>query len=937
VRQTVTIRAKITASLILAAVIPLVSAMFIAIRHSTDHSKARTINVVQSQLETESQSLLGFLHSRMSEIDTMAATPLLQSMDWNQIDPWLRARRETTSGIWEKFILGDPGGHFYNTAGGNPSAGGLRTFDDKDPSAKPKSIAQRDYWQQTVPLNLDASRKCTISDPMISYTTGAKQIVVASSVLRDDTVVGMIGGALPWDLFESRLSKSEVDLRTNLPDESAFALVAPGGVYWHHTDPQRVVRVDRTPDGKLRTDENGESVVHTTNILDENDESLSRAGQAMISGKAGYEIAAPEDSGPRYLFYQPIGDTGYSMLLEVPEGALMEGVSALQEDLFIVLLSTAPLAAIIAFFVARRLTTPIVSLAEVATAVTRGERRSLKVSGTAEIRQLTSAFSSLLQWLDESNKERDQAEQQRFDAVINQLPDALAMLSTDGRILHTNSPFDDLVDDASNTRWIWEVALWTGAEEDWRARLEDVKSGTLLFLCDNQLQDERCVYQFSMCSITQGDEQAIVLIGHDLTEREQHAALLAQAQQDAEASNRTKSEFLANMSHEIRTPLTAILGYTDVLREGAAGMRLSSEQSRATETIRRAGVHLLTVINDILDLSKIEAGKIDVETIETPLIELVLSTADLVRPHAEGKGLSLVSLLETETPDRVMSDPTRVRQILANLLSNAIKFTEEGGIELRISTREREGARVLRIEVEDSGCGMTAEQAERLFQPFVQADNSVTRKFGGTGLGLTISRRLATVIGGDVWLDESIPERGSRFVLELPLVEAPGATLVNDIHAFDRTPSIRLASSEETDPTLSGRILVAEDSSDNQRLIRFYLEKAGADISIAGNGRIALEMLDAAEAAGTPFDLLLSDMQMPEMDGYSLARELRARKSRIPIIALTADAMTEDMHNCIMAGCNEFASKPIDRHALLGICAKWLDHQDKRRLHKKAG
>lgn len=393
----------------------------------------------------------------------------------------------------------------------------------------------------------------------------------------------------------------------------------------------------------------------------------------------------------------------------------------------------------------------------------------------------------------------------------------------------------------------------------------------------------------------------------------------------AEMASYAKSEFLANMSHEIRTPLTAILGYTDVLRDELAVAVGSARQLDAVDTIRRAGEHLLTVINDILDLSKIEAGRMVIEEIDTSLPALLREVDGLMQERVAAKGVTLRTTLVTPVPERICTDPTRLRQILMNIVGNAVKFTEVGSVAVEVravpAADEFSGNR-LEIAVTDTGAGMTKRQAEGLFQPFTQADASVTRRHGGTGLGLTICRRLAALMDGDVRLHRTRPGVGTTFVVDLPLVTAASSALVHSLQHAGEPTVPRVAPNVAV--TLRGRILLAEDGPDNQRLISHHLRKAGAEVVIAENGAIALEHVLAAIGDGTPFDLLVTDMQMPEMDGYTLARTLRARGVRIPIVALTAHAMAEDRGKCLAAGCDDYASKPIDRAALIGTCAHWL-------------
>jgi PAS domain S-box-containing protein len=387
----------------------------------------------------------------------------------------------------------------------------------------------------------------------------------------------------------------------------------------------------------------------------------------------------------------------------------------------------------------------------------------------------------------------------------------------------------------------------------------------------------------------------------------------------AEEANQAKSQFLANMSHEIRTPLTAILGFADLLREEG-----SSEEQRVQtiDIIKNAGAHLLTVINDILDLSKIEAGKMTLERIDTPFLRVVREVDSLMRPRALGKGVGLRATLGSPVPERIVSDPTRLRQILMNLVGNAVKFTEAGGVTLSARAEARAGQARLIIDVEDTGPGMTPEQADCLFHPFGQADATVTRKHGGTGLGLTICGRLAGLMGGTVTLARTAPGKGSCFRVDLPLESVEGSAVASRLDVVEE----RRVEGPVATVRFAGRILLAEDGVDNQRLIAFHLRKAGAVVDVAENGVVALRMIDEAAASGGRYDLLLTDMQMPEMDGYTLARTLRERGDALPIVALTAHAMADDREKCNAAGCDDYVAKPIERAALLTTCAAWIAH-----------
>lgn len=408
-----------------------------------------------------------------------------------------------------------------------------------------------------------------------------------------------------------------------------------------------------------------------------------------------------------------------------------------------------------------------------------------------------------------------------------------------------------------------------------------------------------------------------------LRELRTRASLAAEQQrctslyQMAERANAAKSAFVANMSHEIRTPLTAILGYAQLLTEDARVQQLPAELTSALSTIRSAGAHLLAVVSDILDFSKIEAGRLLVTPEPTDLPRLVREIAALYGPPAAERGLRL-EIEPATLPAVAELDATKLRQIVMNLIGNALKFTPSGAIRVQLHA-ERAADAQLTVRVRDTGIGMTPEQAERLFQVFSQADETTTRRFGGTGLGLAISRRLAQAMDGDLVLEHTAPGEGSAFLLTLPLRVSLDCAWVDWTHDAGQSVPRR-------DPVvrLQGRILLAEDGPDNQRLIGHYLKRAGATVSIADDGRKALELLERAVDGGQPFDLVLSDVQMPEMDGHELVRRMRVRGHACPVVMLTAHALADERDAALAAGANDFLTKPIDTARLLETCGRWL-------------
>ncbi len=394
-------------------------------------------------------------------------------------------------------------------------------------------------------------------------------------------------------------------------------------------------------------------------------------------------------------------------------------------------------------------------------------------------------------------------------------------------------------------------------------------------------------------------------------------AELKQARSDAEYANRAKSEFLANMSHEIRTPMTAILGFTDLLLDDRNFHEEPEKRIHAVQTIQRNGNHLLEIINDILDLSKIESGKLEIESVSYSPIAAIETVLSMMRVRSIGKGIALETVFETPMPESVLTDPTRLRQILLNLVGNAIKFTEIGGVKIVCRFVDGEKKK-LEFDVVDTGLGMTQEQRLRLFRPFTQADSSTTRNFGGTGLGLTISKRLAEMMGGDIYIVESIPSKGTKFraTIDVGFLDGTALTDPSKIQFGEIATTRRPLTNQSADALKDYRILLAEDGPDNQRLISFVLKKAGANVTVVENGQLAVDAAIKALDECNPFHVILMDMQMPVLDGYGATALLRSRDYRGTIIALTAHAMESDRNKCIQAGCDGYSTKPIEKEKL---------------------
>ena len=413
-------------------------------------------------------------------------------------------------------------------------------------------------------------------------------------------------------------------------------------------------------------------------------------------------------------------------------------------------------------------------------------------------------------------------------------------------------------------------------------------------------------------------ESQVLEINRDITEQSKLQKALEKASRLADEANKAKSAFLANMSHELRTPLTAVLGFADMLFDKVDTPDLMEH----VDTIKRNGNYLLTLLNDILDLSKIEAGKMNFDTQAIDIREVIEHVRSLMGVRAREHGIPLRFEWKTECPSRVTADPVRVRQILVNLVSNALKFTNAGEVRVTIEVNRDAQPPTLEIAVQDTGIGISAEQQASLFEPFTQASQFTAQEFGGTGLGLSISKRLANAMNGSITVTSQVGE-GSTFTFALPVTEEQLQSVHPVSESLQAGGGINVDSVSEH-IRIQANILLADDRRDVWRVAQYFLERCGADVTIAENGRQAVDMAMDARDQRKPFDLILMDMQMPVMTGQEAVSELRHHGFKTPIIALTADAMTGEREACMKIGCDEYLAKPIDGKKLTKLVASVL-------------
>jgi PAS domain S-box-containing protein len=522
----------------------------------------------------------------------------------------------------------------------------------------------------------------------------------------------------------------------------------------------------------------------------------------------------------------------------------------------------------------------------------------------------------------------------RVRSALDTLTEGLLVLDRQGRIVLANSAFSQLVGqsaasligrDPRDFHWLSMDEKLVQGDLPWTRAVgsSDAQTSDMIKLRLTPSDVRTFGVNCSPIMGHDGRRRGVLASFDDVTELENQRRELANSKAAAEQASAAKSHFLANMSHEIRTPMNAILGFTDVLRRGLATD--AADAQRYLDTIHTSGEHLLGLINDILDLSKVESGKLEIEQTEVSAVQLVADVLTVLSVRAEEKNLRLSFAIEGRIPPSIHSDSTRLRQILTNLVGNAIKFTETGGVSIGLRHDVFDGESNLVFDVRDTGVGIPDESLARIFDPFTQADSSVTRKFGGTGLGLTISRRFAQALGGDIAVSSQLGE-GSVFSVRIATGPVADRELWIDNSSAQLIlqPQAPQGHSVDSLPRLKPcRILLVDDGDANRQLINLVLSRAGATVVEAVNGEEAVQ-----RASETEFDLILMDMQMPVMDGYTATKLLRRSGFARPVVALTGNAMKGDEEKCLTAGCSAFLSKPVKIDELMRLLVTELGEAD---------
>ncbi|MCF2857692.1 ATP-binding protein [Pseudoalteromonas sp. SMS1] len=787
------LKTRLPLVLAVTALVPMLVMFFIAMLHSAKQAEEMSIRAAQSEVLNGAAIFDSYFSQRKSEIATLARQSALKSMQFSEIKPILMNEKQAHKDTYEKFILGRADGSFHNTEGGNPYQDMRRSFDDQDPQSKLKTISKRDYWQYTVSNNIEQTPRVYVSEPMISYTTGVTQIVVAASILSEDNqVVGLVGGSIPWQEVDRLVMRTQAHVLQQFGEQAKFMLVSSIGSYMYHWNNEKNIQYKHV-DGHHVLDDIGEKTSVIYRVTKERELALREIGVKMIAGFEGYGRFSLDDKSDAFAFYAPIKSANYSLAVVLPEQVVFASAYDLQDKLLWTLIAATFVSMAIAWWIAYRLYYPISKLTHAAQSLAQGHYDiNLKATGKDEIAELSRTFESM----------RD-------------------MISK--------------------------------RESDLESRVE------------------------------------------------KRTKALAQAKYDAEQAASAKSRFLANMSHEIRTPMNGILGTIQLLEQEAD---FNQEQKHLLKLASMSGSNLLTLINDILDVSKLEQGQIRLHEEPFDLRSTVSHLMQLTQSKAQSKPITMCYYFEDSTPTEVVSDKHRLQQVLLNLLSNAYKFTGEGKISIYVQVHKSNPG-FLQFSVSDTGVGIAKDKQTKIFDPFCQEDDSTTKRFGGTGLGLSICQQLVALAEGELSC-ESTQGAGSTFYFSWPF--APCCLI-------SQSRVKRMCTQ------LQGHILLAEDNAINQVVICTMLEKLGLSVELAKDGLQVLEKVSESR-----FDLILMDVHMPNLDGIEATKRLRIQPEYCNqiIIAITANVFLEDIATYYSAGMDDFIGKPVEIEKLESVLSKWL-------------
>lgn len=903
------LKSKLILSMLMAALIPLTISMGLSLWDAAHQTRHLTIEAAQSELRSMAEKLSAYFEQHIATVNTYARSPVIRSMSHDRFDPFLKNEIRYHKNNFEKFLIGRPDGHYYYTSGGNPHLGGIASFNDTSPEAQAKSIAKRDYWLYTVGENSRSLNRSYVSNPMISYTTGAKQIVIAASILNEDgTIKGMFGGTLPWKNIEQRITLLRNELETRLPWDTQMFLISPEGIYWYHWDTNKVVHIKKDSNGRPQLNEFGEKISVRSKITDDINPEFAAIGQRMIKGEEGYRLITNQETGETSaVFYAPITSSYYSIGIRAPYRQVNQPVSQLILTQAGVTIGAIFLVILSALFLSKKIALPIIALRDATNELAHGVWDCpVPTTGKDEVSDLNRAFCTMV----DSLKEREHSlakSEERFALAMKGSNDGLwdwdlksgeiyysprwkSMLGyREDELMHNLDSFETRThpDDLIQVKQQIEDYLSQKINEfnvELRMRHKD---GHYLDILSRGfvLRDE-------------SDNQPLRFVGThtDISKRKQIEIALIAAKDEAQCANEAKNKFLSNMSHELRTPLNAIIGFAEILSYNDDTHLKESEKNQLAK-ITTAGWHLLELINDILDLSRIETGDLHVELVDVNLDELLDECETSLTAIARHRQINI-----TRKPSckniKVIADRSRLKQVLLNLLSNAIKYNKENG--QVIIDCEQDTNQQLKLNITDTGPGIDADRHKELFEPFNRLDSDLS--IDGTGIGLSITRQLVNLMHGSIGLDSKLGD-GSTFWFTLPVADTPAETDSNSQISIRN--QLKPSNPEHT-------VLYVEDNHTNMMLMKEILRYF--KFIEAETGELGVEL-----ALKHKPDLILMDINLPGINGTEAMQQIRKRKETrsIPVIAVSGNALQSDIDLAMSLGFDDYLTKPVEIKHLL--------------------
>ncbi|OIQ16056.1 MAG: hypothetical protein BM556_15460 [Bacteriovorax sp. MedPE-SWde] len=892
------------------------------------------------QVKILSHGVSSFFKERKREVGTLANATEVQSMNFSKMRPKLMEFLNENINDIEKVIVGRKDGRFYNTSGGNKQQGLLRTSDDKDAKAKPKSIIKRDYWKNTVGANSFHEKRVFVSDPMISYTTGVKQVVIASSIKKEGTVRGLVGVSVTWKRVQKLIDHLKFNYLTFL--RPRVFLISKSGVYWYHWDKSKVVSLLKE-NGEYVRDEIGQTVSKVSKIIEEENQDLVFIGNKMIIEDSGY-YPYRSNGVDRYIFYKKVAGTGYSIGLDLERNTVLNSLKKFRLKVIPYIGFIYLLILIVLGLLAKTLITPFKRITEQTQELLmddkidfleQGARSDALVDSLRDsINKVIGKFKEKESSLSESERRLSLAFEASRDGVwdwdittnkVNYSPRWFSMLGYEyDELPHVVSTFETLIYKPDRQRVMTHLQQYLNKEiSEYVARIrfrckdgsvkwvlsrgriiEEALDGRPLRMLGTHVDiDEQVKYERKIEELNKSLERNVSARTAELV-----ATLkkVSEAKNDAEAANDAKSMFLANMSHEIRTPLNAIIGMTELLKDS----RLAKEERQQVNTIFESGNLLLSLINDVLDLSKIESGSLALDNEEFVVNEVVENVANIMSSTIESKGLEFIVKDDLEKRFTVKGDGERLKQVLLNFLNNSAKFTETGFVQLSISHDQEN----FRIVVQDTGIGLKKGARSKIFSPFIQEDSSTTKRFGGTGLGLTICKKITEMMNGHINYVSQEGE-GSSFWVELPLE-------VVSTSPYDYTTNEY--------PDLRGKkVLIVDDMRENREIIKRFLKRIDLNITSVSSVAKAKEKI---EKFG--FDYVILDYHMPDGDGCLLLDSIdKSSGPKVVMMSATTDERLVKYSKSEQVLGN--ITKPLVHSSLLAIVNILRGITEKRELRIK--